>query len=376
MDIKNIIEKIISNFRVYGDFIDAKPFGNGHINDTFLTTYNQAGIEVKYILRKINKYVFKYPEIVIENTVNVISHVTEKLKAEGEKEISNNVMQLIKSKNSNFHFVDENRDYWCVVLFLENTYSIEFVEKDEQAYQAAKAFGRFQKYLVDADLNQFKETIPNFHNLKSRLLIFNNALEKGNIGRIKEAREEIEKAKSYNYLSKKITSLLSKNELPIRITHNDAKINNVLLNKETHEGQCVIDLDTIMPGTVLYDFGDMVRTFTSPFEEDEKDLSKVTICISIFEALVKGYLEELSDELTEIESTNLIYGAKVIIYEQALRFLSDYLMNDVYYKTNYLEHNLVRARTQFALLESIETKTAELESIIMKYININNMNNH
>lgn len=362
-----MLEKIISNFRISGDFIDAKPFGNGHINDTYLVVYNQAGIEVKYILRKINKYVFKNPEIVIINTVNVISHITEKLKVEGEKEISNYVMQLVKSKNNNFHFIDDKKDYWCAVLFLDNAYTVESVETEAQAYQAAKAFGRFQKYLIDADLNQYKESIPNFHNLESRLIAFDKALEKDEIGRVKEVGEEIERAKFYRYLSEKVIKLISANELPIRITHNDTKINNVMFNKETDNGQCVIDLDTIMPSTVLYDFGDMVRTSTSPVEEDEKDAAKVTMRINIFEALAKGYLEELSDVLTELEITNLIYGAKVIVYEQAIRFLTDYIMNDVYYNINYSEHNLVRTRTQLVLLDSIENQTEAMEKIIIKY---------
>ncbi|MCF6270080.1 MAG: aminoglycoside phosphotransferase family protein [Melioribacteraceae bacterium] len=367
-----MIEKIISNFRICGDFIEAKPFGNGHINDTFLVSYNQAGIEVKYILRKINKYVFKNPEVVIQNTVNVISHITEKLKAEGVKEISNYVIQLVKSKNNNFHYIDDNKDYWCAVFFIENTYTVESVRTEEQAYQAAKAFGRFQKLLIDAELNQYKDTIPNFHNLDSRLIVFDKALEKDEVGRAKKIEEELEKAKLYRNISKKITDLIKGNELPIRITHNDTKINNVMLNKETNNGQCVIDLDTVMPGTVLYDFGDMVRTSTSPVEEDEKDISKVTMRINIFEALVKGYLEELSDVLTELEITNLIYGVKVIVYEQAIRFLTDYIMNDVYYNINYSEHNLVRARTQIALLESIEEQTEAMEKIVKKYAYFNN----
>ena len=189
------------------------------------------------------------------------------------------------------------------------------------------------------------------------------------VGRAKDASKEIKVANSFRFLSEKITSLINNKELPIRITHNDTKINNVMLNKETNEGQCVIDLDTVMPGTVLYDFGDMVRTSTSPVEEDENDITKVTMRLDIFEALAKGYLEELAEVLTELEISNLIYGAKVIVYEQAIRFLTDYLMNDAYYSTSYPEHNLIRTRTQLALLQSIDNQTEEMERIVekMKY---------
>jgi hypothetical protein len=362
-----MIEKIIKNFRINGDFLGAKPFGNGYINDTFLVTYNQAGLKVEYILRKINRYVFQTPQIVVDNTVNVTNHITEKLKEIGEKEISNHVMKLVETKNSKYYYVDNKNDYWCTTLFIKNAYTAEYVETDEQAYQAAKAFGRFQKLLIDADVSSYKDSIPNFHNLESRLVAFNNAIKDNSIERVAKAKEEIELVNSYRFLSEKITNLIKSNELPIRITHNDTKLNNVMLNKETNKGQCVIDLDTVMPGTVLYDFGDMVRTSTSPAEEDEKDVSKVTMRLNIFEALVKGYLEELAEVLTEVEISNLIYGAKVIVYEQAVRFLTDYIMNDLYYSISYPEHNLVRTRTQLALLKSIDIQTNEMKEIVKRY---------
>jgi len=365
------IEQIISNFKISDDFIEAKPFGNGHINETFLVTFNHTGLKTEYILRKINKYVFKNPEIVVANSVNVINHITKKLKASGVGDTSNQVMELIEAKNSKYYFVDDHDDYWCAVVFIKDAYTVEYVETSEQAYQVAKAFGRFQKFLIDADVNEYKDSIPNFHNLESRLMAYDIAIKENPVGRVEEACKEMELANSYRYLSEKITSLINKNELPIRITHNDTKINNVMLNKETNEGECVIDLDTVMPGTVLYDFGDMVRTSTSPVEEDEKDASKVTMRLDIFEALAQGYLEELAEVLTEVEISNLIYGAKVIVYEQAIRFLTDYIMNDVYYSTSYPEHNLVRTRTQLALLESIGNQTSEMEKIINKYSKIN-----
>ncbi|MBK8946307.1 MAG: aminoglycoside phosphotransferase family protein [Ignavibacteriae bacterium] len=362
-----MIEQILSNFKIYGDFMSAIPFGKGHINDTFLVSFNQAGIKTEYILRKINKFVFKNPEIVISNTENVINHITKKLKESGIKEITNHVMQLIETKDSKYYHIDEKNDYWCLMFVIKNAYTVEYTDSNEKAYQAAKAFGRFQKYLIDVNLHDYKDTIPNFHNLQNRINSFEISLEKNPVGRVNYVRKEIEIINSYRFLSEKITMLLKNKKLPIRLTHNDTKINNVMLNKETHEGQCVIDLDTLMHGTVLYDFGDMVRTSTSPVEEDEKDATKVFMDISTFEALVKGYLEELADVLLEIEISNLVYGAMIIVYEQAVRFLTDYILNDVYYNIEYPEHNLVRTRTQIALLESIKIQKDSMESIVKKY---------
>ncbi len=362
-----MIKEIISNFKIYGDFITAKPFGNGHINDTYLVQFNQAGVEVKYILRKINKFVFKNPEAVVNNTVKVNNHIAKKLTELEIKDVSNRVMQLVESNKKNYHFEDENNDFWCVVLFIDNAYTVEKIENEEQAFRAAKAFGQFQNFLLDADASKYQDTIPNFHNLKGRLSDFDVALENDLVGRVKSTTKEIEIANGYKYLEEKITVMIENNELPIRITHNDTKINNVMLNKETNLEQCVIDLDTVMPGTVLYDFGDMVRTFTSPVDEDEKDVSKVTMRIKIFEKLVQGYLTDLSSVLSKIEIDNLVYGAMVITYEQLIRFLTDYINGDVYYSTKYNDHNLVRTRTQIALLESIIEQKDEMEKIVSKY---------
>jgi len=364
--VKDYME-ILSHFRIHGDYIEAKPFGNGHINETLLVSFRQAGEITEYILRKINKHVFKDPKIVVSNTVSVIAHIAKTLKNTGESNISNQVMELIETENSKYYHLDEKGDYWCSVVFIKDAYTVEYVETSEQAYKAAKAFGHFQKLLIEEDVNKYEDSIPNFHNLENRLIAFEIAIKENPVRRVNDVSNEIELVNSYRSLSKKINSLIESNELPIRITHNDTKINNVMLNKETDDGQCVIDLDTVMPGTVLYDFGDMVRTSTSPVKEDEKDISKVTMRLDIFEALVKGYLEELAEVLTEIEISNLIYGAKVIVYEQAVRFLTDYLMNDIYYNTNYSEHNLIRTRTQLALLESITTQTEEMEKIVKKY---------
>ncbi len=358
---------IINKFQISGDFAKAETIKNGHINDTFLVTFNQAGLEVKYIIRKINKYVFNDPEIVIRNTINVIEHISNKLHEAGEKEITSRVMTLIKSKEGKYYFVDENEDYWCAILYFVNSYTVDFPEKAEQARIIAKEFGKFQKFLIDDDLSKYKPSIPEFHDVNKRILLLNEAIKKSSLDQLKLAENEIELALQNGILTEKLNDLLKNNLLPIRITHNDTKINNVLLNKDIGEAICVIDLDTVMPGTVIYDFGDLVRTAACLVAEDEEDIEKVVIRIDFFDAIAEGYLGELSALLTSTEIDHLVYGAEIIIYEQAIRFLTDYLLGDLYYRSRYHGHNLVRARNQFALLQSVQNQRDRMEEIVNRY---------
>ena len=362
------IKDIIAHFRINGSILKAEPFGNGHINDTYLLVYNQSGTGKKYILRKINKYVFKRPETVIQNSLKITGHIKNHLKNSGIKDISRLVVQFVKTFDDKPFFTDENDDYWCVILFIENAYTVDYVRKPNQAYEAAKAFGLFQKLISDAPVNEYQYTIPDFHNLQRRLNLFDSVLADDMNSRKESAEPEIELALKYRLLETRIESLLERDELPLRIVHNDTKINNVMLDNETDEGICVIDLDTIMPGYIISDFGDMVRTFTSPAAEDEKDTSKVTMRIDIFKALVHGYLSQLKEILTQAEIDNLVYGAQLITYEQSIRFLTDYLNGDVYYTTAYDNHNLVRARNQFALLKKIIEQSGEMEKIVKEFV--------
>ncbi|PIQ11623.1 MAG: mucin desulfatase [Ignavibacteriales bacterium CG18_big_fil_WC_8_21_14_2_50_31_20] len=358
-------EEILSNFNIYGEYLDAQPYGSGHINDTILVTYMNLGEKKKYILRKINSYVFKDPRIIIENTINVTDHIRQKLVDANEFNINIKVLTLMKSKNGKYFYFD-NKDYWCLIYFIEGAYTVDQVETKDQAYEAAKAYGKFQKYLSDFDTAKCHISIKDFHNLSNRINAFKESINVDKENRVKNIPNEISLAKSYENLDKEFVRLQSKN-LPIRITHNDTKINNIMLQEGTSEGLCVVDLDTVMPGIILNDFGDMVRTFTSPVLEDEKDSSKVYMRLNIFDALVKGYLGELKTCLTEDEVNSLVLGAKIIVYEQAIRFLTDYISGDVYYKVEYDLHNLNRAKNQFALLASIEEQTSEMEKTIRKY---------
>lgn len=359
------IKRILNNFNINGEFIDAKAYGSGHINDTLLVRYMLSGKQINYILRKINNFVFKEPKLIIENTINVTNHIREKLIEVNEPYINSKVLTLLGTKNGNSYYVDEN-DYWCLLHFIQGAYTVDHIDNSEQAYEAAKAYGKFQKYLSDFDTSQCYITIKNFHNLSNRIKIFEEAIRLDSKKRIEGITQEIEIAKSYIFLKDEYENLKKKN-LPMRITHNDTKINNIMLQNESNKGLCVVDLDTVMPGIILNDFGDMVRTFTSPALEDAKDFSKVKMRLPIFDALVKGYLEELNNYLTQDEINNLVLGSKIIVYEQAIRFLTDYIAGDVYYKVEYDIHNLNRARNQFALLSSIEEQTEQMEKVIEKY---------
>jgi hypothetical protein len=360
---QNELKHIAENFAVPGKFVSGRKFGNGHINDSFLVEFSNSH-KKKYILRRINHNVFKKPEIVVSNSITAVNHIKQKLIKEGIANYEEYVLTFIETKEKQYYHKDINENYWCLTLFFEDYYTVEFVKNASQAYSAAKAFGKFQKQLSDVPLDMFKPTIPDFHNLAKRMLSYYDVLGKNPMERAQNAEDEIIAIKNFLWIAADNSRLKTNFNIPTRITHNDTKINNVMLHKETNEGLCVIDLDTVMPGTVLFDFGDMVRTSTSPVAEDEKDISKVTMQIDIFEALVKGYMSELKPELTQDEVSNLVFGAYLIVFEQAVRFLTDYLAGDVYYNIDYPEHNLVRTKNQLALLKSIDKQSSEMKKIV------------
>jgi len=352
------LRKITDIFSIKGDFIDARPFGSGHINDTYLITTSSE----KYILQRLNHNIFINIEKLNQNIIKALNHFCKKQKLSNDSRFKE--LEIILCKNGNNHYVDENGNYWRLMNFVSGSTSFDVAEKPETAFEAAKAFGYFQKNLIDLNPDDFFPVIKDFHNLEMRMNSFKDVLEKDPENRNQFASDEIEFVKSHEYLSIRLKELLESNQIPLRVTHNDTKINNVLFDKETLKGICVIDLDTIMPGTVLFDFGDMVRTFTSPVKEDETDLSKVVLRLEIFEAMAKGYLSELKDVLTQTEIDHLVFGGKIMTFMIGLRFLTDFLEGDVYYKTSKPNHNLDRCRTQFKLLTEIENKKEILQQII------------
>jgi thiamine kinase-like enzyme len=359
--VKHNIKKTGGNFRIPGDFICAGPYGSGHINDTYCAIYNQGGKNVRYIFQRINHNVFKNPPALMENIERVTEHQHSKML---EEKSSRRALRLIRAQNGYPYYRDEQGLYWRVYIFIENAKTYDVIEKPEQAFEAAAAFGEFQRTLVDLKGGRLIETIPDFHNTPARYEKLKDAVEKDAFNRAADVKKEIDFAMARESCAGTLIDLHEKGEIPERITHNDTKLNNVMIDDKTGEGICVIDLDTVMPGLVHYDFGDLVRTSTSPVAEDEKDLSRVRMQPHMFEALIKGYLKTADGFLTGIEKEYLPFSGKLITLEIGVRFLTDYLMGDVYFKIHREGHNIDRCRTQFKLVSSIE----ENEETMMSFI--------
>ncbi len=346
------------HFQISGTFIGATPYGSGHINDTYCVVFHEAGVPVRYLLQRINHSIFKNPAALMENIQRVTAHLAAQMADEPDRD--RRVLTLIPARDGRAWHVDEVGNYWRAFRFIENAHTYDAVESTEQAFQAAKAFGHFQKILSSLPAPRLHDTIPDFHNTPKRFAALVEAIDADAAGRAIQARPEIDFALKHQHL----VSLLLDANLPERVTHNDTKFNNVLLDDDTGEGICVIDLDTVMPGLALYDFGDMVRTTTSPAMEDERDLSRVTMQFPMFEALLRGYLTSAGDFLTKAEKQYLVFSGKLITFEIGIRFLTDYLAGDTYFKVHRDSQNLDRCRTQFKLVESIEQQEERMERLV------------
>ena len=332
--------------------------GGGHINDTFLVTCQAPGAPARYILQRINQHVFQDPVAVMQNIERVTAHLAAQ--ETGELDGARRALQLVPAHDGRNWFVDAQGETWRAYSLIENARTYETATSPDQANQAARAFGHFQQQLASLPPPRLNETIPDFHNTPKRFWALEQAIAADAAGRAALAKPEIEFARS----RQAITGVLLDANLPERITHNDTKFNNVLLDDKTGEAVCVIDLDTVMPGLALYDFGDMVRTTTSPAKEDEQDLSLVTMQFPMYEALVRGYLESAGGFLTPAERTLLAFSGKLITFEIGIRFLADYLAGDTYFKIHREGHNLDRCRTQFKLVESIERQEEEMNRLV------------
>ncbi|MGA2570814.1 MAG: aminoglycoside phosphotransferase family protein [Terracidiphilus sp.] len=334
------------------------PHGNGHINDTFLVTCRAAGTAARYILQNINRNVFRDPVAVMRNIERVTAHLAAQTEKEPDRE--RRALRLIPARDGNNWHVDATGETWRAYLHIENAHSCDAASTAGEAFQAARAFGRFQQQLASLPPPRLTETIPDFHYTPKRFAALEQAIAADVKNRAALAGPEIEFARSH----KSIAGVLVSANLPERITHNDTKINNVLLDDITGEAVCVIDLDTVMPGLALYDFGDMVRTTTSLSAEDEQDLNKVGLQFPLFEALVRGYLETAGAFLTPAEKQYLAFSGKLITFEIGIRFLADYLAGDTYFKVHREGHNLDRCRTQFKLVESIERQEERMNRFV------------
>ncbi len=355
-------QHIIANFNIEGDILKVKPFGSGHINDTFLVK-TSAGGRSEYLLQKINHFVFK--DIVgLMNNMNVITdHLKEKVRNTGDPD--KEVLTPVKCNNGKYYCQDVDGNYWRMTYFLENTRSYDVVTTGQQAYQGGVAFGRFQRLLCDLDPGTLVHTIPDFLNMQKREDDFRIAIANDVAGRTEKVKTEIDFLLSRAEVMKEILEMGKAGLLPLRITHNDTKFNNILFDQDDHV-QCVIDLDTVMPGYVAYDFGDGIRSIINTAAEDEKDLDAIQLHIPLFAEFTKGYLSQTIYFLTEQELNSLIKGVLLLPYMQAVRFLTDYLNGDIYYKIQFEEHNLQRTNAQIQLLRMLEAEKTELTGIIQQ----------
>lgn len=360
---KHDLREVARHFSTNGEFKSATLFGSGHINDTYLATYQNGVGEIRYIHQWINHHVFKQPVLVMENIHRVTAHQRRVLTEAGCTDVDRRALSIVPALDGSPYSQDAAGDYWRTFEYIPGAHTADAIESTAQAEEVARAFGIFQKQLVDLPGPRLHETIPAFHDTPSRFAALVAAIEADVCDRAKEVRAEIDFALSREPITGTLLALHKAGLIPERITHNDTKLNNVLLS-ETGEAMCVIDLDTVMPGLALYDFGDMVRTATSPAMEDELDLSKVTMQMPMFQALVDGYLSAARDFLTVTEREHLAFSGKLITFEIGLRFLTDYLSGDTYFRTHRPQHNLDRCRTQFALVESIEAQEEEMAGYV------------
>ncbi len=357
--------EISKAFQIYGEILHAEPCKIGHINETYIATYNQGGVPVRYIHQKINTTVFKDPVAVMDNVLRVTAHLRAKLLAAGATDITRRALTVIPTRDGAPFLRTNSGECWRTFVFIEGLRTFEAVETAKQALEAGRAFGEFQRLLVDLPGKRLAETIPDFHNTRKRFAALQKAATEDRCNRAATAKAEIEFAGAREKITGVILDALAKMKIPERITHNDTKFNNVMLDVKTGRAFCVVDLDTVMPGCALYDFGDMVRTTTSPTLEDELDLSKVKMGMTMFHSLARGYLEAAGSFLTKNERALIAFSGKLITFTIGLRFLTDYLVGDTYFRVHRPGHNLDRARTQFKLVESIERQ----EDAMQKFVN-------
>ena len=363
------IEHIGDHFAVTGDFLYGEELRNGHINTTYRACYRtEDGHEDRYILQRINDYVFKDPAQVMRNIEKVTRHISWKL-LRRRRDAAGQTLQLFPARGGrNYITLSEEGGMWRCYNNIEGTHTYDVVENTRQAYQAGYAFGSFQDLISDMNQEDIKETIPDFHNTPKRYEALLASVKADIVGRAADCVAELELLRTWAPELSRLVDMQQRGELPTRITHNDTKINNVMLDADTDNAVCVIDLDTVMPGLVLYDFGDMVRTATCTANEDEEDLSKVSMQLPFFESLAEGYLDAAHDFLTDAEVDNLAFSGWLITTEIGIRFLTDYLDGDKYFRVSKPDHNLVRARNQFALAKSIRAQLPAMEKYVRRLI--------
>ena len=360
LTVKDILERA-SAFETDGTPIDAVPFGGGHINGTYLVTTDSGK---RYTLQSINSNVFKKPQEVMSNIALILEHIRGKILAEGG-DVERECLNPVKTKDGELLLTPSEGGYYRMYAFIEgNVY--DSVEKPEHFYYAARAFGRFQNLLSDFPAEKLYETIKSFHDTRWRFDNLEKAVSEDKCGRLSEVQADVDFAMARRIEAGKVIEAIESGRIPLRVTHNDTKFNNVLLDDNGHD-MCVLDLDTVMPGSMLYDFGDAIRFGATHAAEDEQNLDLVDVDLELFEAYTRGFLEALGDRITEGEMSLLAFSAKLMTLECGIRFLTDYLEGDTYFKTHFPKQNLYRTRTQLKLVWDMERKMGEMERIVREF---------
>ena len=366
IDAEDILKRVASQFQAEGSMEELVPYGSGHINDTFrLTCRLSDGGCKRYILQKMNTSIFKNTAELMENVEKVTSFLRKKIiEAGGNPE--RETLNLVPAADGRTYLESEG-EFWRMYIFIENATSFDEVKKPEDFYNSAVSFGNFQRLLADYPAETLHETIMNFHNTADRFANFKKAVKEDVCGRAKAVQDEIDFVLAREKDTHVICDALAEKRIPLRVTHNDTKLNNIMIDDQTGKGLCVIDLDTVMPGSSLYDYGDSIRFGASTGAEDEPNLELISLDLGLFDIYTKGYLEGCGGSLTKEEIELFPMGAKLMTFECGMRFLADYLQGDVYFKIHREGHNLDRARTQFKLVSDMESKWEEMTEIVRKY---------
>jgi thiamine kinase-like enzyme len=360
------LKEIFYLFKADGTFLNGEPYGNGHIHDTFRIETAEKDKD-DYIIQRLNNRVFKNIPQLQDNIERVTLHLRQKLQLIQGADIKRECLTLVPSRDGKTWINDSSENFWRMYIFISDHRSYNIVDSPGKAFEGGKAIGRFQAMLADLGGRPLYETIPWFHDIEKRLETFDQKVKEDRAGRVKVASREIRSCLDRAEEMKVILRLGREGSIPLRITHNDTKFNNILLDKND-KALCVIDLDTVMPGYVHYDFGDAIRTAANTSSEDEKDLSKVEMDIKLFNAYAEGYLDETRNTLNDVEKDWLAFAPQLITYTIALRFLTDYIDGDTYFKIHYKDHNLHRAMAQIKLLESMEKQYKEMTRIMRRLI--------
>lgn len=358
--------EIAGQFDFDGEIISLEPFGCGHINDTYLVKTRRDGRQFKYLLQRINHKVFTSPLEVVSNIEKVTSHLRKKIAAAGG-DPSRETLTFIATRQGPNFYISGSGDFFRAYKYIDRTVTYQSADDPMLFYHSGKAFGRFQRMLADFDASQLYETLPSFHDTRKRYAALMTSAECDIKSRAADCERELGFAERRRDIMPVLLELKDSGRIPERVTHNDTKLNNVMLDEDTGEGVCVVDLDTVMPGLSLYDFGDSIRFGANTAAEDERDLSRVGLDLELFEYYTRGYLSEAGEILNGTEKDYLPFSALLMTLECGMRFLTDYLDGDVYFKTAYAQHNLDRCRSQFRLAEDMERKMGDMRLIVDKY---------